>query len=112
QGLPGGLAGLVGVDQRPAVPADRVAAGAGLVDDGEVGRCDVGFLGGGGGDGLGGRQDVVPGLVADGGERQDQALGVCLFDVSDGEGGAEHIGGHAAVAFGAFPGRPVQRLAG
>src|SRR5487761_337900 len=76
QGLPGGLAGLAGVDERPAVAADGVAAGAGLVDDGEVGGGDGGFLGGGGGDGLGGRQEVVSGLVADFGERQDQALGV------------------------------------
>ena len=75
QRLPGGLAGLAGVDQRPAVPADGVAAGAGLVDDGEAGRGDAGFLGGGG-DGLGGRADVVSGLVADFGERQDQALRV------------------------------------
>src|ERR1039457_6496115 len=35
-----------------------------------------------------------------------------LLDVSDGEGGAEHRGGHTAVAFGAFPDRPVERLAG
>jgi len=55
QGLAGGLVVLAGVNQRPAVPADRVAGGAGLVDDGEVGGGDIGFLGGIGGDGLGGR---------------------------------------------------------
>ena len=54
QFLPGGLVGLVGVDEGPAVAGDGVAAGAGLVDDREVSRGDVGFLGGGGGDGLAG----------------------------------------------------------
>ena len=53
QGLPGGLVLLAGVHERPAISADGVAAGAGLVDDGEVGRGDAGFLGSGGGDGLG-----------------------------------------------------------
>jgi len=53
QRLAAGLAGLTGVDQCPAVAADRVTAGAGLVDDGEVGRRDVGLLGGVGGNGLG-----------------------------------------------------------
>jgi hypothetical protein len=43
QGLAGGLVVLAGVDQRPAVPADRVAGGAGLVDDGEIGGVISGF---------------------------------------------------------------------
>ena len=81
QRVPGGLVWLAGVEECPAVSADGVAAGAGLVDDGEVGRGDVGFLGGGGGDGLGGRDDVMAGLVADFGERQQQALRICLLDL-------------------------------
>src|SRR5271166_5189721 len=112
QDLPAGLVRLAGVDQRPAVPADRVAGGAGLVDDGEAGRGDAGFPGGVGGDGLGRWGDVVPGLVADGGERQQQALGVRLLDVADGERGAVHRRGHPGVAFFAVPGRPGQRRAG
>src|SRR4029077_11850269 len=63
QGLAGRLDLLAGVDRRPAVPADRVAGGAGLVDDGEIGGGDVEFLGGVGGDGLAGRDDVIRGLV-------------------------------------------------
>jgi conjugative relaxase-like TrwC/TraI family protein len=112
QGQPGGLAGLAGVDQRPAVPADRVAVSAGLVDDGEIGRGDGGLLGGVGGDGPGGREDVVPGLVADRGERQQQALVVGLLDVADGERGAVHLGGHPGIALVSFPDRPAGRLAG
>jgi len=43
QGLAGRLDLLAGVDKRPAVPADRVAGGAGLVDDGEIGGVISGF---------------------------------------------------------------------
>ena len=39
-------------------------------------------------------------------ERQQQALGVRLFDVADGERGAVHRRGHPRIAFGAVPGRP------
>src|SRR5204862_8212216 len=100
-----------GVDECPAVAADWVAVGAGLVDDREVGRGDVGFLRGGGGDGLGGRDEVVSGLVADRGEWQEQAPGISLFAISDGERRAVDRGGDAAVALGAFPDRPVEGLA-
>jgi hypothetical protein len=41
--LPGGLVLLAGVNERPAVAADGVAVGPGLVDDGEVGRVMAGF---------------------------------------------------------------------
>jgi hypothetical protein len=50
QGLPGGLAGLAGVDQHPAVAADRVGGGAGSVDrdldGGAAGGGQVGGLAG------------------------------------------------------------------
>src|SRR6266542_3828089 len=88
EGLAAGLAGLVGVDERPAVAGDGVAAGPGLADDREVGRGDVRFLGGVSGNGLGGWQDVPAGLVADGGGRQEQAVGIGLFQVADGPWGA------------------------
>ena len=75
QCLAGGLAGLVGVDERPAVAGDGVAACPGLVDDGEVGRRDAGFVGRAGGDGCGGGGDVVPGLVTDGGLEEGRPAG-------------------------------------
>src|SRR5450755_4583972 len=79
QALAGGLGWLAGVDKRPAVSADGVAAGPKLVNNGEVGRRDVGFCGGGGGNGMDGRDDVLAGLVADRGERQEQAFRICLL---------------------------------
>ena len=61
--LAGGLAGLVGVDERPTVAEDGVAVCSGLVDDGEVGWRDVGFLG---------RVVPVPTLAAQAGSKLER----------------------------------------
>ena len=109
----GGGAGLLLEQDGPAVTRDRVAGGAGLVDDGEVGGRHTGLLVGVGGHGRRAGHHVAAGRVLDRGVGHLVLDGVRQLDVADGVRGRQDRGGHTRVLRGLRGGgRPGDGLRG
>ena len=98
QCLPGGLAGLVGVEERPAVAGDGVAGGPGSLTIEKLAGVMSGFWAASAAMEAGVGAGVLASLVADGGVGQDGSLQVGALDVADGVGDVGDGAGNAGVA--------------